>query len=66
MPHVFHPFADTIARVLLISLLVVPVVAIAGAYLLSASTGRPSLLSLSPCSTTSPDAPRRRKDGQDP
>jgi hypothetical protein len=37
MPHVFHPFADTIARIILVSLLVVPVVAIGGAYLLSTS-----------------------------
>ena len=43
MPHVFHPFADTVARIVLISVLVVPFIAIGVGYWLSASdyaTGR--------------------------
>ena len=47
MPHVFHPFADTIARTVLVSFLVVPFVAIGLGYWLSASdyvTGRTQTL----------------------
>ena len=47
MPHVFHPFADTIARTVLVSFLVVPFVAIGVGYWLSASdyvTGRTQTL----------------------
>jgi Cytochrome c7 and related cytochrome c len=43
MPHVFHPFADTVARIVLISVLVVPFIAIGVGCWLSASdyaTGR--------------------------
>jgi hypothetical protein len=43
MPHVFHPFADTVVRTVLVAVLVVPFVAIGCAYWLSASeyiTGR--------------------------
>jgi hypothetical protein len=37
MPHVFHPFADTIARGILVGVLLLPFVAIGIAYWLSAS-----------------------------
>ncbi len=37
MPHVFHPFADTIARGILVGVLVLPFVAIGVGYWLSAS-----------------------------
>jgi hypothetical protein len=37
MPHVFHPFADTIARAILVGVLVLPFIAIGVAYWLSAS-----------------------------
>lgn len=37
MPHLFHPYADTVARVLLITILVGPLVAIGLAYWISAS-----------------------------
>ncbi|HUN97798.1 MAG TPA: cytochrome c3 family protein [Bradyrhizobium sp.] len=37
MPHVFHPFADTVARAILITVLVLPFVAIGIGYWLSAS-----------------------------
>ncbi len=43
MPHVFHPFADTVARFILVAALVLPFVAIGIGYWLSASeysTGR--------------------------
>ena len=43
MPHVFHPFADTVARIVLVSVLVAPFIAIGVGYWLSASdyaTGR--------------------------
>ena len=43
MPHVFHPVADTVARIVLVNVLVVPFIAVGVGYWLSASdyaTGR--------------------------